>query len=175
MLTTAWFFSAAKWAGISTLGFAALAVLAFVFQWGLRFRLVGVTGFMGVLTGGLFALSLVPLTHTVIPGAAKFSVIYDNGASLTAIAVSPTITESELDATLRQAAGDLFSYGRLGQGNDQFIIRARTVLHPQEGVSQPLLLGQVKRALSTRDDSQMVIEIDRENIAKLPKAVAKSA
>lgn len=175
MLTTAWFLTAAQWAGLSTLGFAALVVLGFMFQWGVRFRLVGVTGFMGVLTGGLFALSLVPLTHTVVPGAARFSVIYDNGASQAVIAVAPEITEAELEATLRQAAGDLFSYGRLGQGSDQFLISARTVLHPQPGLSQPLVLGRVKRILSTREDRQMVIEIDQESFAKLPKLASKAA
>ncbi|MBD2005924.1 MULTISPECIES: Ycf51 family protein [Cyanophyceae] len=169
MLTTADFLNYAKWAGILTLACGVLAGLGFILQWGIRFRLVGITGFMGVLTGGLFALGLVPLTHAVVPGAVRYKLVYDTGGAQTVIKVPPEITETELDATLRQAASNLFSYGRLGQINNQLTIRARTVIHPEPGVSKPLYLGEVKRSLVTRDDDQLAIKVYPENIAQLPK------
>lgn len=172
MLTNADFLSFAQWAGILTLVSGVVAVLAFIFKWGVRFRLVGVTGFLGVLTGGLFALGLVPFTRTVIPGAVRFAVVYDNGGPQTVIAVPSKLTETELDATLRQAASDLFSYGRLGGLDNQLTIRARTIIHPEPGVSKPLFLGQVKRSLSTRNDEQMAIETYPESFAQLPKPTA---
>jgi len=46
-------------------------------------------------------------------------------------------------------------------------IRARTVLHPQPGVSQPVVVGQVKRSLAARNDEQMQIEIYRDRLAQL--------
>lgn len=159
-----------QWSAILTVVFGVLATLAFIFKWGIRFRLVGITGFMGVLTGGLFALALVPFTRTVIPGAVHFTRVYDNGGNLTVITVPSQITETELEATLRQAASDLFSYGRLGGGADnQLTVRARTIIHPKPGVSKPLFLGQVKRSLATRDDEQMAIDIYPESFAQLPK------
>jgi hypothetical protein len=173
MPTTADFLNYAQWVGTTTLACAALTVLAFILKWGIRFRLVGVTGFLGVVTGGLFALGLVPLTRTVVTGAVRFSVVYDNGGTQAVIAVPPQISESELSATLRQAAGNLYSFGRLGRGDeDQLIIRARTIVHPEKGVSQPLYLGQVKRSLSSRNDDQMAIEIYQEKLAQLPKSAA---
>lgn len=172
MISTAEFIQASQWAGIATVGIAALAVLGFVFKWGIRFRLVGVTGFMGVLTGGLFALALGLFTHTTIPGAVHYSVIYDNGASLAAIAIPAKITESELDATLRQAAADLFSYGRLGQPGSQLTIRARAIIHPKPGVSKPLFLGEATQALGNRDRQELAIKIYQENLAQLPKPTA---
>lgn len=172
MLTTTLFLTAAKWAGIFTLVCAVLAVLAFVLKWGIRFRLVGVTGFAGVLTVGLFSLGLVPFTHTVIPGAKPFKVVYDLGSTQAVIKVSPQISESELDATLRQAASDLFSLGRLGRGKEQLIIRARTVLHPEPGVSQPLYVGQIQRSLSVREDEQTAVTLFPESLAQLPKPSA---
>jgi hypothetical protein len=168
MLTTTDFLIASKWAGILTLGCAALTLLAFVLKWGFRFRFVGATGFMGVLTGGLFGLSLGLFSHTTIPGAIHYKVIFDNGSTLASIAVPPTITQSELDATLRQAAADLFSYGRLG-GNDILVIRARTMIHPEAGVSQPLILGEVKRSLTNGEDDNLAVKIYAKNLAKLPK------
>ena len=172
MLTTADFLTAAQWAAITTLACAAVTVLGFIFKWGIRFRLVGATGFLGVVTGGLFALGLVPLTRTVVPGAVRYSVIYDNGGTKTVIAVPPQITESELSATLRQAASDLYSYGRLGREDDQLTIRVRTIIHPERGISTPLYLGQVKRSLANRNDEQMALEIYQEKLAQLPKSAA---
>lgn len=172
MLTTADFLSFAQWAGILTLVSGVIAVLGFIFKWGIRFRLVGITGFLGVLTGGLFALGLVPFTRTVIPGAIPFKVVYDNGGPQTVIAVPSKLTETELDATLRQAASDMFSLGRIGGLDNQLTIRARTIIHPEPGVSKPLFLGQVKRSLSSRNDEKMVIDIYPESFAQLPKSTA---
>lgn len=170
MLTTSDFLTYASWLGIATLASAALTLLSFIFSWGVRFRLVGVTGFLGVLTGGLFALGLTPLTRTVIPGAVRYSTVYDNGASRAVIAVPPQITESEITATLRQAASDLYSFGRLGRRDDnRLTIRMRTILHPEPGLSQPVYLGQVKRSLARRDDEQMAVEVFPDQVAQLPK------
>ena len=92
MPSTANFLQYTKWSGIATIVFAVLTILAFIVQWGFRFRLVGATGFMLVLTGGLFSLSLVPLSRTVIPGAVKYTLVYDNGSNQTVIAIAPEIT-----------------------------------------------------------------------------------
>ncbi|GAB4384254.1 MAG: Ycf51 family protein [Elainellaceae cyanobacterium] len=175
MLTTDNFLTYAQWAGIATLAFGALAGLAFLFRWGIRFRLVGATGFMIVLTVGLFALSLVPFTRTVIPGAVRFSTVFDSGSTQAVIVVPPTITSEQLTATLQQAASDLYSLGRVGRGGEEKLtIRARTILHPEPGVSNPLYLGQVKRSLGMRDDTEMAIELFQENLAKLPHPDAVS-
>ncbi|GAB4156345.1 MAG: Ycf51 family protein [Cyanobacteria bacterium J069] len=165
MPTLADFLTAAQWAGIVTLITGAIATLGFIFKWGIRFRFVGITGFMGVLTVGLFALSLVPISRVTIPGAVRFATVYDSGATNVVITVPAEITEPELIATLQQAASDLFSSGRLGHGLDsQLTIRARTVKHPQEGLSQLVYLGEVKRSLFDRNDDNMEISIFRENL-----------
>lgn len=169
MLTTTDFLQASQWAGILTLVCAAITLIGFILKWGIRFRLVGATSFMGVLTAGLFALGLALFTRTVIPGSVRYSVIYDNGATLAAIALPNQITASQLDATLRQAADDLFSYGRAGSASSQLLIQARTITHPEPGVSKPVYLGQVKRSLASRQDKNIEIEIYSENLAQLAK------
>jgi hypothetical protein len=170
MITTTDFLKYYQWSGIATLVFAAITIVGLALQWGFRYRLVGATGFMAVLTGGLFALSLVPLTHTAIPGAAHYSLIYDNGHDRATIAVVTPITEATLDATLRQAAGDLYSYGRSGRADRQLNIRARTVIHPREGVSEPLVLGEAINSLSTGQKGDLMVRIDRANLAKVIQA-----
>lgn len=168
MPTTTDFLNASGWVGITTLALAAITVLGFLLKWGIRFRLVGITGFLGVLTGGLFALGLVPFTRTVIPGAVRYSLVFDNGGTQTVIAVPPTIESEALEATMQQAAGDLFSYGRLGRQDDKLTIRVRTNLHPEPGVTKPLYLGKIERSLSNRNDNAMEIKIDSDSIAQLP-------
>ncbi len=161
----------AKWSGVATIVCLLIAIVSFVVKWGFRFRLVGVTSFMGVLTTGIFALGLGLFPHADIPGAARYSLIYDNGANQAVVAVAPDIEKSAIEPTLLQAASDLYSYGRTGaNGNNQFTIKLRTVLHPQTGVSQPLFLGEAKRSLITREDKDIEINVFSQNINKLPTA-----
>ena len=165
-------FTYAQWSGIATIGFLIVAVIAFIAGWGFRFRLVGVTSFMGVLTIGIFALSLGLFSHTEIPGSVRYSLIYDNGANQAVVAVAPQIEESAIEPTLRQAIVDLYSYGRTGtNGNDRFTVKLRTVLHPEPGVSQPLYLGEANRSLISRNEDNITIEVFPENLAQLPQKI----
>ncbi len=168
------FIIVSKWFAFTTLGFGALAVLGFIFKWGIRFRMVGVASFMAVLTAGFFTLGLVPFTRTVVPGAVNFLTVYDTGATQAVIAVPDTITKPQIEATLKQAASNLFSPGRLGRDQNQLTIRARTVIHPEEGISQPLYLGKIERSLTVREDDQMDITLFDDAIAQLPQPLETS-
>ena len=172
MFTTEHILEYTRWSGYFTLFCAVLAVLAWVLKWGFRFRLVGVTGFMIVLTVGLFALSLGLNPRSEIPGAVRYARVFDTGSTNVVISVAPDITETELDATLRQAANRLFSSGRLSRGESDLTIRVRTIVHVKPGLSQPVYLGQAKRSLSSRVDDTIAIEIDRKQLAKLPQPTA---
>lgn len=144
MLDPADFARAAQWMGIGTLTLAALTALGFVLKWGFRFRLVGATGLAIVLTVGLFGLSLEPFTRTVVPGAVPYATVYDSGASEIVITVPMDVTAETLDATLRQAASNLFKPYRLGIPGQTATIRARTIVHAPGGVSRLIYLGQVQ-------------------------------
>jgi hypothetical protein len=162
-------FTCAKWLGIATVVALVVTIVAFVLGWAWRFRLVGATSFMGVLTASFFALGLGLFPHADIPGATRYALIYDNGANQAVVAVSPNIEKSAIEPTLIQAATDLYSYGRTGSGgNDQFTIKLRTILHPQPGVSQPLFLGTAKRSITARTSKDIEIEVFAQNVAQLP-------
>jgi hypothetical protein len=159
----------ARWSGIATIGFLVVTIIAFLASWGFRFRLVGVTSFMGVLTAGIFGLGLGLFPHQTIPGAARYSLVYDNGANLAVVTVPQEISKSAIEPTLRQAASDLYSYGRTGVGgDDNFTIRLRTVLHPKPEISQPLFLGVAERSLLVRNDENIKIQILDKNLKQLP-------
>ncbi|BAC08645.1 Ycf51 family protein [Thermosynechococcus vestitus] len=159
MLTPTDFATYSRWAGIATLVMTGLTALAFMFRWGVRFRFVGISGFLGVVTVGLFALSIVPIVHSPVPGAGKYTLVYDNGATQAVITVPADIDPSTLKATLVQAANDLFSLGRLGRGGDRLTVIARTIQHPQPGVSEPVILGVATRSLSDRADTNVTVQL----------------
>ncbi len=155
--------------GIFVLFCTLLTGIAFTQGWGWRFRAVGVTAFSVVLTVGLFALSLAPITPTRVTGAVRYRVVYDRNGADAVIAVGNEITPEQLSATLQEAAANLFSLGRNAYGQNYLTIRARTVVHPQEGLTQPLYLGQIVRSLRQRDDPHMVLTTDANAFAILQK------
>ena len=167
LFTPAEFGTIAQGMGIFVLACALVTGVAFTQGWSWRFRAVGVTSFSVVLTVGLFALSLAPITPTKITGAVKYRVVYDRNSSSAVISVSPDITPDQLKATLVQASANLFSLGRNGEGKNTLTIRARTVIHPQPEVSQPVYLGSIERSLRLRDDPHQVIHIDDQAFATL--------
>ena len=164
-----------KWLGYATIACLVVAIISFIAGWSFRFRLVGVTSFMTVLTIGTFALGLSFFPHKEIPGAVRYSLVYDNGANQAVVAVPSNIEKSAIEPTLLQAAEDLYSYGRTGTGgNNQFTIKLRTVLHPQTGISQPLFLGKARRELISLGDGdkEVDIEVFEQNIKKLATAAS---
>lgn len=165
------FLAVTKWTGIGTLALMALAGLAFLLKWGVRFRLVGAAGFAAVLTVGLFGLSFEPFTRTVIPGAVPFSTVFDSGASTIVIAVPQRITEDELDATLRQAASNLFKPYRLGVPGNGPTIRARTIIHEEGGVSRLVYLGQVQPDPAGSKSNDYRVQVDPQKLAKVAQAL----
>ncbi len=167
VLTTVEFGQIAQGMGLFVFGCAILTGVAFVKNWGWRFRMVGVTLFSVVLTVGLFALSLTPLTKEVVPGAMPYKTVYDRFGSLVVIAVAPTITPDELSLTLEQAAARLFSTGRINNGTDTLTVRARTIVHPRPGVSEPIYLGSWQQSLRQRSDPDRVLEINKDNFNRL--------
>jgi hypothetical protein len=164
------FAQAARVLGGMTLLAAVLTLVGFGLGWGIRFRLVGITGFLALLTGGVFALGLTPVMRTVVPNARPYTTVYDGGGTQAVIAVAADITPEQLRATLQQAANDLFSYGRLVKGEPVLTVRARTLLHPEPGVTEPVYLGQVRRSLRQRQDPGMVIELDSQALARVRQA-----
>jgi hypothetical protein len=167
-MTNVAFIQYCQWSAILTVVFALFAGLAFRFKWGFRFQLVGATGFLSVLTVGLFALTLVPLTRTSVSGAVRYSLVYDSAGTQAVIVLPADVTKPQIEATLQQAASDLFSPGRSGTG--QLTIRARALVHPGPGVSEIIPLGQVQRSLAVRDDQNMKIEVFEDNLAQLSQA-----
>ena len=168
MSTPADFLIATKYFGIATLTMAGITLLAFGLGWGFRFRLVGITSFMGVLTGGLLGLSFEPFSRTAVPGAIPFNTVYDSGAAQIVIKVPDTITPTELEATLQQAASNLLKPSRLGSQGSTPTIRARTIRHEPGGISNLVYLGQIQPTAQSDAEIPFSIQLDEVAFQSLP-------
>ena len=161
----------ALWSGYAAIALLGLTIIAFVLKWGLRFRLVGATGFMAVLSIGLFGLGLGLFERAEVQGSVHFNRVYDNGANQLVISVPASITPTELEATLLQAANTYRSYGRGARdGDNKMTVRARAIIHPKPNLSKPLYLGQIRRTLGVQEDQGIKVEIDKKAFAQLPKS-----
>ena len=161
MPTPAEFLEATQWFGIGTLACGALTLLAFVLKWGIRFRLVGITGFMAVLTVGVFGLSFEPFTRTSVPGAVAYTTVFDSGANQIVIKVPTPITEEALEATLQQAAGNLLNPTRIGRPDQSPTIRARTIIHQDPGISELAYIGQIQPKKLASGEKTLDVTIDK--------------
>ncbi|NEQ49678.1 MAG: DUF2518 family protein [Leptolyngbya sp. SIO3F4] len=166
------FLEATKWMGLATLALAVLVAVSFIAKWGIRFRLVGVTGFCGVLTAGLFGLSFQPLVPTIVEGAVPYATVFDSGAAQLVISVPADITDAALEATLQQAAINSFNPSRLSNGNQAPLIRARTILHREPGISDLLYLGQIQPDADA--ESGYRVTIAQSELAKVRAAAQNS-
>ncbi|AFY75152.1 Protein of function (DUF2518) [Synechococcus sp. PCC 7502] len=170
MFTTAEFGTLTQGMGILVLVLALITAVAFGRSVSWRFRMVGITSFAVVLTAGLFALSLAPITRTSVEGALPYVLVYDRLGPEAVITVPSDIKAPQLEATLKQAATNLFSPGRNSLGESSTLkIRARTILHPREGVSQLVYLGELERSLRMRNDPDMTVKIFSDRLSNLQK------
>jgi len=159
-----------RWSAYATIASFVVMVLAFIFQWGFRFRLVGITSFMTVLTVGILGLGLGLFDRPTVEGAVRFNRVYDNGANQIVITVPTNISSTEVEATLKQAANNYFSLGRIStDGKEQMVIRARALIHPQAGLTKPLYLGEAYRTLGTKENDQIEVKINRKALQELER------
>ncbi len=160
MLTPAQFGTLTQGMGILVLILTLVTAIAFGRSLGWRFRMVGITSFAVVLTAGLFALSITPITRTAVLGSVPYSLVYDRSGPEAVIVVPSQINPIQLEATLKQAAVNLFSPGRSSLGTSSKLkIRARIILHPSKGISKLVYVGEVQSSLRKRNDPDMVVKV----------------
>lgn len=129
------------WLAIAAAACVVLTLVGFSAQWGVRFRLVGVTSFTVLLAIACLAFSISYEPHQHIPGAVSVPVVFDNGSGLIVAAAPVSLPQESIAPTLQQLALNQ-SRRQLGSGK---AIRVRLrQLKPAEqpGSSRPRVLGE---------------------------------
>ncbi len=130
------------WLGWSALGLFAITVICFLFGWGLKFRLVGATIFTFLLSGSCWAFAKSYTPPFVVENALYAPVVYDNGYDLVVAQASDDFPGESIQPTLEQIAGNLKGGGRNGANVH---VRIRRLITNEEGISEPIILGEVIR------------------------------
>ena len=143
--------SSSKWFAWAGLGFAAITLISFIINWGAKFRLVGATVFTLLLSASSWAFSASYTPPFVVEGAKYAPVVYDNGNDLVIAQASKDFPDEAIQPTLEQIAGNL-----KGGGRQNVHVRLRRIEPVEEGVSRPVILGEVVKGFDNNlNDSQL--------------------
>jgi len=145
--------TAGQWLGLAGGLLALLTVVGFVAQWGIRFRLVGVTSFTVLLSLSCLAFAVSYAPRSVVEGAVSVPVVFDNGADLVIAAAPADLPQEAFRPSVEQVARNLRGSGRTS--SDQLVhVRLRRVEAVEPGTDRPVILAEATRDLR---DGQVVV------------------
>ena len=127
----------------ASLGLTLVTLLSFIIKWSQRFRLVGITGFTTLLAASCWAFGVSYSPPVMIEGALNPPVVFDNGSDLLIAQASLDFPEESVLPTLEQIAGNI----KGGRNSTEVHVKLRKIVPAEEGVSQPVIMGEVIRDL----------------------------
>ena len=133
-----------KWLAWGGSGLGVLTILAYLFNWGVKFRLTGTTIFTFLLSASCWAFQQSYSPPLNVEGYKYAPIVYDNGFDLVVAQASNDFPKEAIKPTLLQIAGNLKGGGRNGA---QVKIRLRKVESVGEGISKPIILGELIKDL----------------------------
>jgi len=129
-----------KWLSWGGAGLGFLTILAYLFSWGIKFRLTGITIFTLLLSGSCWAFDQSYRPPLNVEGYKYAPIVYDNGFDLVVAQASDNFPKEAIKPTLLQIAGNLKGGGRNGA---QVKVRLRKVEPAGDGISKPIVLGEI--------------------------------
>ena len=145
-----------KWLTWGGSGLGVLTILAYLFRWGIKFRLTGITIFTLLLSASCWAFDQSYRPPFNVEGYKYAPIVYDNGFDLVVAQASNDFPEEAIKPTLLQIAGNLKGGGRNGA---QVKVRLRKVEAAGDGISKPIVLGEVINDLK----ESKIIELPNRN------------
>ena len=136
---------AGLWLGAAAGVLLLLTLAAFVRSWGVRFRLVGVTSFTGLLALSCLAFAISYSPRRSIEGAQVLPVVFDNGADLVVAAAPANLEPASYGPSVEQVARNLRGSGRNASSVE---VRLRRVEPSAAGTDRPVILAAARRNLA---------------------------
>ena len=117
-------------------------IIAFIFNFNFKFRIVGATIFSLLLSLSSWAFIQSYTENVKIEGAKYVPVVYDNGFDLIIAKAEDDFPEDSIEPTLEQLSENLRKGSRSGANVK---IKIRKLEKISEGVSKPLVIGEVQK------------------------------
>ena len=119
-----------------------VTLIAFIFNFGFKFRIIGATIFSLLLSLSSWAFIQSYTENVVIEGARYIPIVYDNGFDLIIAKANDNFPEESIEPTLEQLSKNLRKGSRSGANVK---IKIRKLEKISDGVSKPVVLGEIQK------------------------------
>ena len=119
-----------------------LTVIAFLFNYGFKFRIIGATIFSLLLSLSSWAFIQSYSEKVLIEGSKYVPIVYDNGFDLIVAKAEDDFPEESIEPTLEQLSKNLRKGSRSGANVK---IKIRKIEKISEGISRPVIIGEVQK------------------------------
>ena len=119
-----------------------ISLIAFIFNFGFKFRITGATIFSLLLSLSSWAFIQSYTDNIKIDGAKYVPIVYDNGFDLIIAKANDDFPEESIEATLEQLSENLRKGSRSGANVK---IKIRKLEKISDGVSKPVVIGEVQK------------------------------
>tara|TARA_Y100001970_G_scaffold294041_1_gene446181 strand:- start:13069 stop:13527 length:459 start_codon:yes stop_codon:yes gene_type:complete len=123
-----------------------ITLIAFIFNFSVKFRLTGITIFSFLLSISSWAFIQSYSENINIEGAVYAPIVYDNGSDLIIAKADDNFPEESVNPTLEQISKNLKRGSRTGRN---VVIRIRSLEKISEDISKPIILGEVEKSFIT--------------------------
>ncbi len=121
------------------------ALIAFLFNFGFKFRIIGATIFSLLLSLSSWAFIQSYTENIKIEGAKYVPIVYDNGFDLIVTKADNEFPEEAIEPTLKQLSENLKKGSRSGS---KVKIKLRKLERISEDVSKPIIIGEVEKSFT---------------------------
>ena len=119
-----------------------VTVLAFIFNFGFKFRIIGATIFSLLLSLSSWAFIQSYTEKVTIEGSKYLPIVYDNGFDLVIAKAEDEFPEESIKPTLEQLSEN-FSKGSRSGANVK--IKIRKLEKISDGISKPVVIGEIQK------------------------------
>jgi len=131
-----------KFFGFLGIFLLCVTVIAFIFNYGFKFRIIGATIFSLLLSLSSWAFIQSYTEKVLIEDAKYVPIVYDNGFDLIIAKAEDDFPEESIEPTLEQLSKNLRKGSRSGANVK---IKIRKLEKISDGVSQPVVIGEVQK------------------------------
>ena len=119
-------------------------LIAFIFNFGFKFRIIGATIFSLLLSLSSWAFIQSYTEKVVIEGAKYVPIVYDNGFDLIIAKAEDDFPEDSIAPTLKKLSENLRKGSRSGANVKNKIRKIEKIT---DNISKPVILGEIKKSV----------------------------
>ena len=122
-----------------------ITIVAFIFNFSFKFRIIGATIFSLLLSLSSWAFMQSYSEKVVVEGARYVPIVYDNGFDLIIAKAEDDFPEEAIEPTLQQLSDNLRQGSRSGANVK---IKIRKLEKISNEVSKPVIIGEIEKTVS---------------------------